>query len=416
MNPKNLSITDFTYDLPEDRIAKYPLPERDASKLLIYRNGKISEDIYKNLDHHLPSDALLVFNDTKVIEARLLFQKPTGGVIELFCLEPHEQYNDVTTAMKQLDKVLWQCLIGGASKWKHGQILEKKIFSRNEIILHAKYVEKKIDCFVIEFSWNDHSLSFSEILHRAGVIPLPPYIKRAAERSDEERYQTIYANHEGSVAAPTAGLHFTKHVFKKLRSKNIKTDFVTLHVGAGTFKPVKSETIEGHEMHSEFINVSRGTIENIFQNLSENIIPVGTTSLRTIESLYWLGVKSATGPARRELSGILQEKSIELGQWECYDLEKTNVEPKQALGALIEFMRKESMERLITTTQILIGPPYKPRIAKALITNFHQPQSTLLLLVAALINEGWKKVYDYALQHDFRFLSYGDGCLLWILR
>jgi len=416
MNPKNLSITDFTYDLPEDRIAKYPLPERDASKLLIYRDGKISEDIYKNLDHHLPSDALLVFNDTKVIEARLLFQKPTGGVIELFCLEPHEQYNDITTAMKQLDKVLWQCLIGGASKWKHGQILEKKIFSRNEIILHAKYVEKKIDCFVIEFSWNDHSLSFSEILHRAGVIPLPPYIKRAAERSDEERYQTIYANHEGSVAAPTAGLHFTKHVFKKLRSKNIKTDFVTLHVGAGTFKPVKSETIEGHEMHSEFINVSRGTIENIFQNLSENIIPVGTTSLRTIESLYWLGVKSATGPARRELSGILQEKSIELGQWECYELEKMNVEPKQALGALIKFMRKENMERLITTTQILMGPPYKPRIAKALITNFHQPQSTLLLLVAALINEDWKKVYDYALQHDFRFLSYGDGCLLWILR
>ena len=414
MNPKNLSITDFTYDLPEDRIAKYPLPERDASKLLIYRDGKISEDIYKNLDHHLPSDALLVFNDTKVIEARLLFQKPTGGVIELFCLEPHEQYNDITTAMKQLDKVLWQCLIGGASKWKHGQILEKKIFSRNEIILHAKYVEKKIDCFVIEFSWNDHSLSFSEILHRAGVIPLPPYIKRAAERSDEERYQTIYANHEGSVAAPTAGLHFTKHVFKKLRSKNIKTDFVTLHVGAGTFKPVKSETIEGHEMHSEFINVSRGTIENIFQNLSENIIPVGTTSLRTIESLYWLGVKSATGPARRELSGILQEKSIELGQWECYELEKMNVEPKQALGALIEFMRKENIERLITKTQILIGPPYKARIAKALITNFHQPQSTLLLLVAALINEDWKKVYDYALQHNFRFLSYGDGCLLWI--
>jgi len=416
MDPRNLSIKDFTYDLPEDRIAKYPLPERDASKLLIYRNGKISEDIYKNLYDHLPSDALLVFNDTKVIEARLLFQKPTGGVIEIFCLEPHEQYPDITTAMNQDGKVLWQCLIGGASKWKHGQILEMKISSSKEIILHAKYVEKKIDCFVIEFSWNVHSLSFSEILHHAGVIPLPPYLKRAAERSDEERYQTIYARHEGSVAAPTAGLHFTEHVFKKLRLKNIKTDFVTLHVGAGTFKPVKSETIEGHEMHSEFVNVSIGTIENIFQNLSENIIPVGTTSLRTIESLYWLGVKSAIGPARQEQSGILPEKSIELGQWECYELEKMNVEPKQALGALIEFMRKENIERLITTTQILIGPPYKARIAKALITNFHQPQSTLLLLVAALINKDWKKVYDYALQHDFRFLSYGDGCLLWILK
>ena len=414
MNPGNLSIKDFTYNLPEDRIAKHPLPERDASKLLVYEDGKITEDVYKNLDRHLPSNSLLVFNDTRVIKARLLFQKSTGGVIEIFCLEPHEQYPDITTAMNQDGKVLWECLIGGASKWKHGQILEKKISSSKEIFLHAKYVEKKIDCFVIEFTWNDNSLNFAEILHHAGVVPLPPYIKRATERSDEERYQTIYANQEGSVAAPTAGLHFTKHVFKKLRLKNIKTDFVTLHVSAGTFKPVKSETIEGHEMHSEFINVSRGTIENIFQNLSENIIPVGTTSLRTIESLYWLGVKSAIGPARREQSGILQQKSIELGQWECYELEKINVEPKQALGALIEFMRKENMERMITTTQILIGPPYKPRIAKALVTNFHQPQSTLLLLVAALINEDWKKVYDYALQHDFRFLSYGDGCLLWI--
>ena len=300
MNPKNLSIKDFTYDLPEDRIAKYPLPERDASKLLVFEDGKITEDIYKNLDRHLPSNSLLVFNDTRVIEARLLFQKSTGGIIEIFCLEPHEQYPDITTAMNQHGKVLWQCLIGGASKWKHGQILEKKISSSKEIILHAKYVEKKIDCFVIEFSWNDDSLNFAEILHHAGVIPLPPYIKRAAERSDEERYQTIYAHHEGSVAAPTAGLHFTEHVFKTLKSKNIKTDFVTLHVSAGTFKPVKSETIGEHEMHGEFINVSRKTIENIFQNLSENIIPVGTTSLRTIESLYWLGVKLASDGYRRQ--------------------------------------------------------------------------------------------------------------------
>jgi len=413
MNPGNLSIKDFTYDLPEDRIAKYPLPERDASKLLIYRNGKISEDIYKNLYDHLPSDALLVFNDTKVIEARLLFQKPTGGVIEIFCLEPHEQYPDITTAMNQDGKVLWQCLIGGASKWKHGQILEKKIRSSKEIILHAKYVEKKIDCFVIEFSWNDDSLNFAEILHHAGVIPLPPYIKRAAERSDEERYQTIYAHHEGSVAAPTAGLHFTEHVFKTLQSKNIKTDFVTLHVSAGTFKPVKSETIREHEMHAEFINVSRETIENIFQNLSENVIPVGTTSLRTIESLYWLGVKLSTG---NEQLTMAQGESIELDQWECYELEKMNVEPKRALETLIHLMQKENIGRLITKTQILIAPPYKTRIASALITNFHQPKSTLLLLVAALIKEDWRKVYDYALQHDFRFLSYGDGCLLWMQR
>jgi S-adenosylmethionine:tRNA ribosyltransferase-isomerase len=413
MNPKNLSIKDYTYDLPEDRIAKYPLPERDASRLLIYENGKLTEDVYKNLDRHLPSNSLLVFNDTRVIEARLLFQKSTGGIIEIFCLEPHEQYRDITTAMNQYGKVLWQCLIGGASKWKHGQVLGKKISSSKEIILHARYVEKKIDCFVIEFSWNDDSLNFAEILHHAGVIPLPPYIKRAAERSDEERYQTIYAHHEGSVAAPTAGLHFTEHVFKKIRSKNIKTDFVTLHVNAGTFKPVKSETIAGHEMHAEFINVSRETIENIFQNLSENIIAVGTTSLRTIESLYWLGIKLAM---RHEQSTMEQGKSIELNQWDCYELEKMNVEPKRAFEALIDFMQKENLERLITKTQILIAPPYETRIANALITNFHQPQSTLLLLIAALIKEDWRKVYDYALLHNFRFLSYGDGCLLWIQR
>jgi S-adenosylmethionine:tRNA ribosyltransferase-isomerase len=427
MDPRNLAIKDFTYDLPEDRIAKYPLPDRDASKLLTYEQGKITEDIYKNLDRHLPSNSLLVFNDTKVIEARLLFQKLSGGVIEIFCLEPHEQYADITDAMNQHGKVLWQCLIGGASKWKHGQILEKKISSSKEILLHAKYLEKKTDCFIIEFSWNDESLNFAEILHHAGAIPLPPYIKRAAERSDEERYQTIYAHHDGSVAAPTAGLHFTEYVFDKLRSKDIKTVFVTLHVGAGTFKPVKTETIGGHEMHAEFINVSKKTIGNIFQNLSQTIIPVGTTSLRTIESLYWLGVKSAmsnlpTGlrrpkpvaTARRHGGQLAQGKMTELSQWECYELEKRNVEPKQALEALIDFMEKENLERLIAKTQILIAPPYKPKIANALITNFHQPQSTLLLLVAALIKEDWRKVYDYALEHDFRFLSYGDGCLLWI--
>ncbi len=416
MNPENLSIKDFTYHLPEDRIAKYPLPERDASKLLIYEKGKIAEDVYKNLDLHLPSESLLVFNDTKVIEARLFFKKPTGGIIEIFCLEPHEQYADITVAMNQHGKVLWQCLIGGASKWKHGQLLEKKIDSTKETILFAKYVEKKIDSFVIEFSWNDVSLNFGEILHHAGAIPLPPYIKRAPESSDEERYQTIYAHNDGSVAAPTAGLHFTENIFDKLRSKKIKTDFVTLHVGAGTFKPVKSETIEGHEMHAEFINVSRKTIENISKNFSQNIIAVGTTSLRTIESLYWLGVKLAIGPARREQSAKDAQEKLELHQWECYELERMGIEPARALGALLGFMEKKKMERLIAKTQILIAPPYKAKIADALITNFHQPQSTLLLLVAALIKDDWKIVYDYALRNSFRFLSYGDGCLLWIHR
>ncbi len=367
-HPKDLSIKDYTYNLPEDCIAKFPLPERDASKLLIYNNGEINEDVYKNLDRHLPPGSLLVFNDTKVIEARLLFQKATGGVIEIFCLEPHEQYKDITTGMMQQGRVFWQCLIGGASKWKHGQVLENKINSGGkEIILQARYIEKKTDCFVIEFSWNDSTLSFAGLLHLAGVIPLPPYIKREPENSDAERYQTIYAHYEGSVAAPTAGLHFTRNILDNLKAKNIQTDFVTLHVGAGTFKPVKAETMEGHEMHAEFINISKKTIRNILHNLSKNIIPVGTTSLRTIESL----------------------------------------------GALCKFMDKKNMERLITKTQIIIAPHYKVKIANALITNFHQPQSTLLLLVAALIGNDWRKIYDYALQNNFRFLSYGDGSLLW---
>jgi S-adenosylmethionine:tRNA ribosyltransferase-isomerase len=409
MDPKKLSIKDFTYDLAEDRIAKYPLPERDASKLLIYGHGMINEDIYKNIAQHIPSNSLLVFNDTRVIEARILFQKQTGGVIEIFCLEPDEKYIDITTAMTIRHKALWQCMIGGASKWKHGQVLEKKIKTTSkEIILQAKYVEKKIDSFIIEFSWNDDS-SFAEILHWAGVIPLPPYIKREAKKSDEERYQTIYAHYEGSVAAPTAGLHFTDHVFKKLAGENIKTDFVTLHVGAGTFKPVKTEIIEEHEMHAEFINVSKKTIENILTHLPGNITVVGTTSLRTIESLYWIGVKLVVGNLQ---SSVNYEKKIRLDQWECYELEKLNVEPKQALEELLLFMAKKKLERIIAKTQILIAPSYKVKISNALITNFHQPQSTLLLLVAALIGNDWKKVYQYALENNFRFLSYGDGCLL----
>ncbi|MGZ8510055.1 MAG: S-adenosylmethionine:tRNA ribosyltransferase-isomerase, partial [Chitinophagaceae bacterium] len=293
MHPKNLSITDFTYSLPEDKIANYPLTQRDASKLLIYKEGKFSEDIYKNITSYIPEKSLLIFNNTKVVEARLLFQKPSGGIIEIFCLEPHEKYADITTAMLQHKKVLWQCLVGGASKWKHGQVLKKIVYAYNkEIILQAVYTEKRTDSFVIELSWTDPEMSFAELLHHAGAIPLPPYIKRKAEPADTERYQTIYAHSDGSVAAPTAGLHFTDVIFKDLKEKNIKTGFVTLHVGAGTFKPVKSETMEEHEMHAEFIDITKETIENILQNLANHIIAVGTTSLRTIESLYWLGVKT----------------------------------------------------------------------------------------------------------------------------
>ena len=426
MHPKDLSISDYSYDLPEEKIAKYPLTERDASRLLIYENGKIREDIYRNLDEHLPQGSLLVFNDTRVIEARLLFQKPTGGMIEIFCLEPHDQYGDITTAMLRQDRVLWQCLIGGASKWKPGQVLEKK-YKKEEmnLVLKARYLEKRSDSFMIEFSWTPPSLSFAEVLHLAGDIPLPPYLKRKVEASDAQRYQTIYAHYEGSVAAPTAGLHFTETILEKLKAKNIPTDFVTLHVGAGTFKPVKTATLERHEMHAEFLNVSKKTIENILQHLPGNIIAVGTTSLRTIESLYWLGVKwspdtyrEVSRPSAVESLPQAQQSSVNndqihrgLAQWEPYEL-KDDMDPKEALQSLLDFMNKRQMQSLITKTQIIIAPPYKLKIAKGLVTNFHQPQSTLLLLIAALVGKDWKDIYDYALRNEFRFLSYGDGCLL----
>lgn len=413
MHPKNISIYDYSYLLPEKRIAKYPLAERDASKLVVYKEGKIEEAVYKNIAEHIPENSLLIFNNTKVVEARLLFQKLTGGVIEIFCLEPHEQYPDITTAMLQKEKVLWQCLVGGASKWKAGQILEKKNQQDGEeITLFAKYVEKRNDSFIIELSWTPASLSFAELLHYVGAIPLPPYIKRAVEESDNTRYQTVYAHYEGSVAAPTAGLHFTDNTFTQLEEQNIQTDFVTLHVGAGTFKPVKSETMQDHEMHAEWIDVSKIKIENILKNLDNNIIAVGTTSLRTLESLYWLGVKQF-GVRGSEL-GVDPDRSLSLLQWEAYELlESKNISSKNAIESLLYWMNENKLERLVAKTQILIAPGYDFKIVNGLITNFHQPQSTLLLLVAALIGGDWRKVYDYAMQNDFRFLSYGDGSLLW---
>ena len=404
-DPRILTIQDFTYSLPEERIAKYPLAERDASKLLIYKDRHVTEDIYRNIADHIPNNSLLVFNDTKVVEARLLFQKKTGGVIEIFCLEPDPQYPDITTAMLQHEKVLWHCLIGGASKWKRGQLLEKKMnYKSNELVLHARYIEKPGDSFIIELSWNNPVLSFAEVLHLFGAIPLPPYIKREAETSDAERYQTVYARYEGSVAAPTAGLHFTNTVFKKLNEKNIRTDFITLHVGAGTFKPVKSERMGDHEMHAEHFTVTKSFIQNLMDHIDKNIIAVGTTSLRTLESLYWLGVKS---------SRVNGQWSNEITQWEVYDYYENIVSSKEALQNLINWMVEKKSDRLTAKTKIIIAPGYQSKIVTGLITNFHQPQSTLLLLVAAFIGEDWRKVYDHAMKNNFRFLSYGDGSLLW---
>lgn len=403
MNPKNISINDFYYDLPDEKIAKYPLEERDASKLLIYKNGVINESEYKHLAAEIPENSLLIFNNTKVIEARILFQKESGSIIELFCLEPDRKYNDITTAMLQKGSVLWKCLVGGAKKWKEELI--SKIIDEH-LTLNAKRIEKKNDCFLIEFSWNDVNLTFAEVLHIAGKIPLPPYLNRDVEEKDKATYQTIYAKHDGSVAAPTAGLHFTEYVLNSLTKKHVELDYLTLHVGAGTFKPVKAETMQDHEMHSELIDVSSLVINKLISKLDDTIIVVGTTSLRTIESLYWIGVKLI------QSSNNIEQESIEISQWDCYELPQ-NIEPKIALESLLNWMNKNNFERLMTKTQIIIAPGYKLKIANAIVTNFHQPKSTLLLLVSAVIGDDWKKVYDHALNNNFRFLSYGDGSLLW---
>ncbi len=408
MHPKNISITEYSYHLPEQFIANYPLTERDSSKLLIYKNGEIAESIYRNIDEYIPENSFLIFNDTKVVEARLLFQKPTGGIIEIFCLEPASIYPDITTAMLQKGKVIWKCLIGGVSKWKQGIILEKEIqLADSTLILKASFIERTADSFQIELSWDHDEYCFAEILHLAGLIPLPPYIKRKAEESDTNRYQTIYANYDGSVAAPTAGLHFTDSIFEKLKQKNISSNFVTLHVGAGTFKPVKAETLEDHEMHAEFIQVSRIFIQQLIENLNNPIITVGTTSIRTLESLYWLGVKIFMDPN-------IDSASLNIMQWDAYTLEQYQVSKSDALNALLQWLQKHKMNQLYSKTQLLIAPGYQVKIPDAIITNFHQPQSTLLLLIAALIGPTWKNVYEFALENNYRFLSYGDGNLFWI--
>jgi S-adenosylmethionine:tRNA ribosyltransferase-isomerase len=407
MNPKNLLISDFTYDLPEQRIAKYPAEERDKSKLLVFKNEEITESVYRNLDEFLPDNTLMILNNTKVVEARLLFQKPTGGVIEIFCLEPDEQYPDISTAMHQKGKVSWKCLIGGASKWKHGSKLEKIITTgEGEVILEAAIVKRLVDCFVVTFTWQPEQFSFGEMLHIAGLIPLPPYLHRNVEEEDKSRYQTIYAQCEGSVAAPTAGLHFTATVFERLAAKDIHIDFVTLHVGAGTFKPVKSEKMAEHEMHSEIIDVSEEVIQTLINYLNKTIVAVGTTSLRAIESLYWIGVKLIINPKT-----TIDEISVQ--QWDPYEIKHYHISAKNSLESLHKWMVKNQLLRLITKTQILIAPGYDLKVVDGIITNFHQPRSTLLLLVAAVAGEKWKNIYDYALNNDFRFLSYGDGCLLW---
>lgn len=400
ISPDSILISNYTYELPSERIAEFPLPQRDQSKLLIYKNGSIIDSVFNQLPNFLEPGSTLILNNTRVIEARLLFQKETGAIIEIFCLEPFEQ--SIEQAMQEHEKSIWKCLIGGASKWKHGQVLSKTFGEHGNQTLTARYIEKKEDYFLIEFSWNNES-SFVEVLHATGAIPLPPYIKRKAEQMDWERYQTVFSKEEGSVAAPTAALHFTQNTFQQLAEKNVAYDYVTLHVGAGTFKPVKSETIAGHIMHAEPFSVKKQVIQKLVN--SSRIIATGTTSLRTLESLYWLSLK-----LKLSSSSVLK-----LDQWEAYAIEEQlpNISAKESFEFLLEWMDEKGLNELHCQTSLIIIPGYQFRVAHGLITNFHQPQSTLLLLIAAFIGDNWKKVYSHALENNYRFLSYGDSSLLW---
>ncbi|MCW3075311.1 MAG: hypothetical protein JWP69_2380 [Flaviaesturariibacter sp.] len=395
---KEIFIKDFNYNLPAERIATFPLHNREDSKLLVYKRGGIEETPFKAISERIPAPASLILNDTRVIEARILFQKSTGGIIELFCLEPFAPWN-IVQAMVQTEKIQWRCLIGGASKWKAGQVLEKKLkLDSHTVQLTAKYISKEANDFIVELSWNsDHP--FAQIIEAAGNIPLPPYIKRSAEHSDASRYQTVFAAHKGSVAAPTAALHFSDAVFESIKGKGIDPRYITLHVGAGTFLPVKTETIADHQMHAETFTVTNDLLASLIA--SETIVAVGTTTLRTLESLYWLGIKLKNGHA-----------DFVLSQWEAYELQD-HITYKESLTLLFEYLEKRGETALHCRTSLLIRPGYTFHSAKAIITNFHQPKSTLLLLVAAFIGEDWKKVYEHALSNNYRFLSYGDSSLLW---
>ncbi|KXK38069.1 MAG: S-adenosylmethionine:tRNA ribosyltransferase-isomerase [Saprospiraceae bacterium] len=417
-HPSEIAIEDYQYDLPEDRIARFPLEQRDASKLLIYRQGKIVEDKFQNLVDYLPEDALMLFNEAKVVHARLYFYKQTGGKLEIFCLEPDSRYADITTAMNEQNSVYWKCLVKGAGKWRNDDVatLEVNYTDQQHQKVTLKATAQKIEhignSFIIRLDWHTDQnvpMSFAEFLEYAGKLPIPPYLKREAQASDEVQYQTIFAEKEGSVAAPTAALHFTPKVVERLTKKNITLEKLTLHVGAGTFMPVKSDTMAGHEMHAEWIDVSREVIHRVLTTVKEDrkIIAVGTTSARTLESLYWIGLQIC----RHEWS---DEKlhSIAVQQWYPYGRTE-EFSTEEVLQALIQYLDDRHYERIVTRTQLIIAPGYTFKLLHGLVTNFHQPASTLLLMVSALIGEQWKEIYRYALNHDFRFLSYGDGSLIW---
>lgn len=416
---KHIKISDYDYPLPDERIAKFPLNQRDQSKLLLYKHGEVSEDVFCNLPKYLPNGALMVFNNTKVIQARMHFRKETGALIEIFLMEP-AQPTDYELMFQTNSECSWLCMIGNLKKWKEGELRRSFEINGNKLVLTASVDRSKASDLAggtnhwVDFKWDNAKVSFAEILEAVGELPIPPYLNRETQESDKETYQTVYSKIKGSVAAPTAGLHFTDAVLEQLDKAGILRDELTLHVGAGTFKPVKSSEIEGHNMHTEYIVVHRHTLENLLSH-DCSAIAVGTTSVRTLESLYYMGVKLERNPNATE-------DDLHVNQWEPYAEDVTEdgfikvngqvVTVQRAIQNLLDYLKKDGLEALHSSTQIIIAPGFQYKIVKMLVTNFHQPQSTLLLLVSAFLHGDWHKVYDYALQHDFRFLSYGDSSLL----
>ena len=400
-NIQEIAIAEYDYPLPDERIAKYPLAERDTSKLLLYKSGEIIEEKFSNLPSFIPQGALMVFNNTRVIQARLRFRKETGAQIEVFCLEP-EQPADYQQMFQETKECVWQCLVGNSNRWKGGVLSQVINIAGVDVTLSVERVSSAASVNLVRFSW-DGGFSFAELLDAAGELPIPPYLNRKTEENDKNTYQTVYSKVKGSVAAPTAGLHFTPAVLAALDAAGVQRGEVTLHVGAGTFKPVKSELIADHEMHEEYIEVQRSLIERLVAS-GGSAVAVGTTSVRTLESLYFLGELVHESPD-------IAEDELFVGQWTPYNKPHT-LSAVESLQALLHWLDVKGLDRVHSHTQIMIAPGYEFRIVKAIVTNFHQPKSTLLLLVSAFIGGNWRKVYDYALENDFRFLSYGDSSLL----
>lgn len=418
METKHIHISDYNYDLPDSRIAKFPVSPRDTSKLLIYRHGEISDDIFYNLPKYLPQKSLMVFNNTKVIQARMHFRKETGALIEVFLMEPAAP-TDYELMFQTRGECSWLCMVGNLKKWKEGSLVRTFDVAGSTINFKATMRRDIIDTksggtnYWVDFAWDNPQVSFAEILDAVGELPIPPYLNRETQDSDKTTYQTVYSKIKGSVAAPTAGLHFTDKVLAAIDAAGVRREELTLHVGAGTFKPVKSEEIDGHTMHTEYVCVRRDTLQTLL-DYACCAIAVGTTSVRTLESLYYMGVKLEANPDAAE-------EDLHVCQWEPYEKADgtpvggnliDGITPQKAISNIIAWLDKNNLKTLHSSTQIIIAPGYEYKIVKVLVTNFHQPQSTLLLLVSAFLKGDWRNVYDYALSHDFRFLSYGDSSIL----